>query len=153
MKLPKITDRCGFRVTTHDEAENIVYALFSDDGCDILVDDKGKFKTISVKEYNKIKENNRRFLLKKLMEEAAEVAAIASKCSDFGWESYYPNDPNKTTNRELLHGELDDLLALVEMLQEYGIDFESSRGRIEAKKAKVIKYQDIIENFCDKNSL
>lgn len=59
--------------------------------------------------------NREQYLLGKIAEEAAEVAQIALKAQQFGFDSFHPDDPD-TTNLDLLRGELNDLLAVVGML-------------------------------------
>lgn len=78
-------------------------------------------------------------LLGKLAEEGAEVAQIALKTQHFGPQEAMPGQPY--TNFERTHHELDDLWAMVEMLnEEFAFGYVPSRERIEAKKVKVQKY-------------
>jgi hypothetical protein len=52
----------------------------------------------------------------RLMEECAEVTQICSKILRFGRNSFHPDDPNKTTNDELLSRECADLDAITATL-------------------------------------
>jgi hypothetical protein len=74
-----------------------------------------------------------------LGEECSEVAQMTSKINRFGLHEIFPDQP--LTNAQRLHLELDDLTAMVEMLnEECGLDYTPNRERIEAKKHKVNKY-------------
>lgn len=75
-------------------------------------------------------------LLSKLAEEGCEIAQISLKAQQFGMEEVYP--AKGLTNAQRIHLELDDLMAIIEMLnEESGLGYTPSRERIEAKKAKV----------------
>ena len=78
------------------------------------------------------------FLLCKGAEEDSEVAQIMLKTQQFGRSERCPGQP--LTNEQLIYVELNDLLAVVEMLNEYGFDFQPDREAIEAKKQRVQKY-------------
>ena len=52
-------------------------------------------------------------------EECAEVIVAISKISRFGIDNYKPNKP--LTNRQHLEEEIGDLLAMVELLEEFSI--------------------------------
>lgn len=82
--------------------------------------------------------NLQQHLLGKLAEEGAEVGQIALKTQQFGFDESCPGQPY--TNTERTHQELDDLMAMVEMLNDVGFGYEPSRERIEAKKEKVVHY-------------
>lgn len=82
--------------------------------------------------------NLQQHLLGKLAEEGAEVGQIALKTQQFGFFERCPDQIY--TNAERTHQEIDDLMAIVEMLNDLGFGYEPSRNRIEAKKEKVIKY-------------
>lgn len=83
--------------------------------------------------------NQLQHLLIKLAEEGAEVAQIALKTSQFGADEIMPGQP--LNNFQRCHQELDDLFAMVEMLNDqYQFGYVQSRDRIEAKKVKVRKY-------------
>lgn len=83
--------------------------------------------------------NRLQLLLTKLSEESSEVSQIALKTQQFG---LYESCPGQLfTNAERTHQEIDDLMAIIEMLNdEFGFAYTSSRERIEAKKAKVNKF-------------
>jgi NTP pyrophosphatase (non-canonical NTP hydrolase) len=73
-----------------------------------------------------------------LVEECAEVTQLACKIQRFGLDSYHPADPS-ITNKELLVGELGDLLALIDLLVAEG---QISIEQIDAAKiAKILKLQ------------
>lgn len=78
------------------------------------------------------------YLLTKLAEEGAEVGQIALKTQQFGIAEKCPGQ--RYTNAERTHQELDDLMAVVEMLNDVGFGYEPNRERIEAKKEKVVKF-------------
>lgn len=79
------------------------------------------------------------FLLMKLAEEASEVAQIAMKTMQFGMYEKRPGLDE--SNVERIHGELNDLLGIVKMLnEECYFAFEPDPNKHEAKKEKVNKY-------------
>jgi len=75
----------------------------------------------------------------KLAEECSEVAQIALKTQQFGMlEKRQGQD---LTNAERCHEELNDILAIVEVLNDaFGFGFTRNEGAIAAKKAKVLRY-------------
>ncbi len=84
---------------------------------------------------------NWQYLLLKLSEECNEVGQMASKNMHFGTEETQTG--GFQTNRERLHAEINDLLAIVELLnEEEGFDFSPDKDKIEHKKAKVKFYRD-----------
>lgn len=85
--------------------------------------------------------NRLQLLLNKLAEEGSEVAQIALKTAQFGIDEVMAGQP--FTNAERAHQEIDDLMAMVEMLNdEFGFGYVQSRERIEAKKIKVNLYAE-----------
>lgn len=61
-------------------------------------------------------------LLLKLSEECAEVAQMAAKCSQFGFDSVRPGE--NISNRERLREELADINAIVSMLNaEFDLNY------------------------------
>lgn len=58
--------------------------------------------------------NLTQYLLGKLAEEAAEVAQMALKCQQFGLHDQYKEE----LNSERLRAELNDLMAVIELLNE-----------------------------------
>lgn len=83
--------------------------------------------------------NRQQYLLSKLAEEAAEVAQIALKTAQFGLDEAQPEQ--RKTNAERCHDEIDDMLAIIEMLNdEFGFNFQSQMDRRWTKKDKVNKY-------------
>lgn len=75
-----------------------------------------------------------------LNEEAGEVIQASCKCQRFGELDGYPN--TERTNISDLIRELNDVLAVVELLQEEGVVFDGlyDRKQIEAKKERVKKW-------------
>jgi|AntRauTorcE11897_2_1112592.scaffolds.fasta_scaffold26421_4 hypothetical protein len=78
------------------------------------------------------------YLLGKLAEEGSEVAQIALKTQQFGLSEMCPGQP--FDNAERSHQELDDVAAIVEMLNDQGFGYQPDRDRIETKKAEVAHY-------------
>lgn len=92
--------------------------------------------------------NLQEYLLTCLGEECAEVIQITSKINRFGLEDADPSG-NTEINELLLQQELIDVMAVVEMLREYGIIRHLPNAvqeeRIEKKKAKLVKYMHYSE--------
>ena len=79
------------------------------------------------------------FLLLKLAEEAGEIVQIAAKTSQFGMLEKYPEQP--FTNAERCHQEINDLLAIIDMLNdEFNFGFVGDVYAMEMKKKKASKY-------------
>ena len=86
------------------------------------------------------------YLMLKIAEECAEVAQVVSKIMQFGFENCHPE--TKKTNRERLYEELDDLNAIIEILNDqYYMKYIPNRERIEAKKEKIKYYYKISEDL------
>ena len=79
------------------------------------------------------------YYLNLLSEECNKVGQIASKCSRFGLLEQCPGlDLN---NKERLHGELNDLLAVIEILNDkFNLGFSPNPVAIAHKKIKIEKY-------------
>jgi NTP pyrophosphatase (non-canonical NTP hydrolase) len=77
-----------------------------------------------------------------LAEEACEVGKAAMKASRFGLKGSYDDGRNNVA--AVVH-ELNDLLGVVELLGDFGVDFKGLRdfGRIQAKKAKILEHMEI----------
>lgn len=75
-----------------------------------------------------------------LNEEAGEIIQASCKCLRFGELDGYPN--TERTNISDLTKEINDLLAIVELLQEEGVAFNGlhDRKQIETKKERVKKW-------------
>lgn len=83
--------------------------------------------------------NRLQYLLNKLAEEAAEVGQIALKTSQFGMDECLANQPYD--NRARIHQELDDLMAIVELLNnEFNFEYVGNIARRKVKKDKVEHY-------------
>jgi phosphoribosyl-ATP pyrophosphohydrolase len=82
-------------------------------------------------------EQTQRFL-DKLQEEASEVIQAVSKIRRFGPDNHHPD--RKSTNKQELVAELEDLLALIAVLeaQQY-FDLSKSRESIKQKAEALLK--------------
>ena len=78
-----------------------------------------------------------------LSEECGEVVQQVSKINRFGLDCYNPKGDVNKTNEQLLNDEFNDILGVIEMLQERGINIQPDRDKIEAKKQKVIRYMGV----------
>lgn len=83
--------------------------------------------------------NFEQLLLLKLMEECTEVAKEAAKCMQFGMDEVY--EPIGKANRERLADELNDVMAIIQMLNN-GTNLRYTRDEeaIKAKIEKVLHY-------------
>lgn len=89
---------------------------------------------------------NWQYLLLKLSEECNEVGQMASKNMHFGTEETQTGGVQ--TNRERLHAEINDLLAIVELLnEEEGFDFTPDPVSIALKKEKVKFYREYSQSL------
>ena len=81
--------------------------------------------------------NREQYLLGKLAEEGSEVAQMALKTQQFGLDEVYIDE----SNRQRLHGELNDLLTIVYLLnEEFNFQFSLSNSYAETKIKKIDKY-------------
>lgn len=87
--------------------------------------------------------NKTEHLLVCLAEECAEVQKAIAKALRFGLSDGYPGA--KTTNAQDITAELEDVFALVEMLQEEGVVFSLERVFIEPKKLRVKHFMEYAE--------
>ena len=79
------------------------------------------------------------YFLGKLAEEGTEIAQISLKTQQFGLNETY----EILSNKELCHLELDDLGAIIEILNEkFNFGFTSNFENRRLKKIKVQKYLD-----------
>lgn len=84
---------------------------------------------------------NWQYLLDKLAEECNEVAQMASKNKQFGLDEKQFEDGE--SNRERLHAELNDLFAIIQMLNdEEGFGFLPDQAAINKKMGKVNYYRE-----------
>ena len=89
------------------------------------------------------------YLLIKLAEEASEVAQRALKAVEFGLEEVQPDQ--EQSNAERIGGEVIDMITILLMLSDEGVEIQKAAARdeavlnamIEAKKAKVEKYMQL----------
>lgn len=85
--------------------------------------------------------NHLQFLLLKLSEECSEIAQIASKSMQFGLLERHPD--LEENNKQRLHAELNDLNAIVSMLNtHYDFQYKPDNRAMNAKISKVHKYLD-----------
>lgn len=86
----------------------------------------------------------RQYFLLKLIEECAEVAHVAAKQMQFGGEGTHPRKVEEGTNRLRLRSEINDLLAIVDILVERDeipdISTEELFTAKEAKRGKIAKF-------------
>lgn len=83
--------------------------------------------------------NRLQLLFTKLAEEAAEIAQISLKCQQFGLDETWSE--THLSNKIRLHDELDDLNAIVQMLnKEFEFNYVRSQFNVEKKIQKVNKY-------------
>lgn len=83
------------------------------------------------------------YLLTCLAEEAGEVVQAACKAGRFGVTDAHP-DRNLLPNNEYIVRELNDQLAVVEMLRDAGVPLPGigDRAAINAKKQRVLEYME-----------
>lgn len=80
--------------------------------------------------------NRLQFLLIKLAEEASEISQISLKTAQFGLDEVYTAE----TNQQRVHAEINDLLAIVELLnKEYNFKFEPNL-ETQARKLEKMDY-------------
>jgi hypothetical protein len=83
--------------------------------------------------------NRLQYLLCKLAEESSEIAQIALKTQQFGLEERYPKDPKN--NKERIHSELNDLNAIIELLnEEFSFGYKYDPYYIIEKEKKLNHY-------------
>jgi hypothetical protein len=83
--------------------------------------------------------NHLQYYLGKLAEEGSEVAQIALKTQQFGPTEIMPGQP--LNNFERCHMELDDLMAVIEVLNErFAFNYVPSPERIMYKRSKMERY-------------
>lgn len=83
--------------------------------------------------------NLQQLLFLKLSEECNEVGQECSKIIQFGMDEVYA--PIGISNRDRLKRELQDLYAIVQILNEdFGLGFEPSPEAVEVKRNKVLHY-------------
>lgn len=95
--------------------------------------------------------NRQQLLLLKLNEECVEVAKECSKAIQFGMDEVYP--PIGLTNRDRIRAELQDLYAVVQILNnECGLDFVPSPEAVEIKLHKINHYAEYSQQLgCVEN--
>lgn len=91
--------------------------------------------------------NRIEYLLACLAEEGCEIGQRATKAQRFGITETQPNHDSDNTER--LVGEINDLLGVVELLHDHGIDMASvgDRAAISTKKAKVLHFMRYSEEL------
>jgi len=91
--------------------------------------------------------NRREHLLTILQEECAEVIQCVSKIKRFGLENYQPATGKR--NIDILRDELNDILAMIYMLEEDGVSLKPhvpDANKIKQKKEKVETYLIVSED-------
>lgn len=84
---------------------------------------------------------NVQYLLTKLAEECSEVSQMALKCQHFGLHEMQTG--LTVTNKQRLHGEINDILGVISMLNtECGFEFKENPVAIIQKAEKVSKYRE-----------
>lgn len=79
------------------------------------------------------------YLLIKLSEESTEVSKIALKTAQFGMDEKHPE--LSQTNKERIHSELNDLNAVVKLLNmEFDFNYEIDQQKVLEKFDKIDKY-------------
>lgn len=82
----------------------------------------------------------------KLAEECSEVIQLCMKAQQFGLDSVCPK--TGYTNKELLHGELNDILGAVGILNDFsGFGFVESDVAKRNKHEKILKYLKISQEL------
>lgn len=87
--------------------------------------------------------NKKEYLLTCLAEECAEVAQACSKALRFGLDDKGPN--HTLTNAEHISSELNDVIALVKMLEDAGYMPRPHRHSLIAIEEKKIRVQQFME--------
>jgi hypothetical protein len=81
-----------------------------------------------------------------LQEECAEIIQIVSKIRRFGLYSYHPDDPNRTTNLDLLNNEVGDFLCIKEILcNEMILEDHYIQEHMKRKFEKLRKFSNIMD--------
>ena len=89
--------------------------------------------------------NRTEHLLSCLAEECAEVAHRVSKALRFGLTEIQSGQ--SLTNAQRIAQELNDLIAIKELLRENGVDLRLDHHAVEAKKAKVLAFVEYARNI------
>lgn len=85
--------------------------------------------------------NRREHLYTILQEECAEIIQCVSKIKRFGLTNTQPSSGK--LNLEILNDELNDLFAMLDLLQEEGIPIKVDMKKIRAKQIKVDHYLEV----------
>lgn len=91
--------------------------------------------------------NKVEYLLTCVSEECGEVSQAACKANRFGLHDSAPD--STLNNQELIVKEMNDLLAVIEMLKEEGVELIGigDRGDIKKKRDKVTRYMRYSRNI------
>lgn len=89
--------------------------------------------------------NYREYLLTCLSEECAEIQQLVGKSLRFGLDSHHPQDENQVQNHIKLVQELNDLFAIVQMLDEDGVYPDIPVWNEDMIKAKVEKVKHFMK--------
>lgn len=87
--------------------------------------------------------NKQQYYLLKLAEEAAELAQVAIKCAQFGFDEVHPNTLEK--NYEALIKEWNDVLACAILVEgeDDRFQYDSNVDLLDMKYTKIEKYRKI----------
>jgi len=90
-------------------------------------------------------DNKTKEILDITQEECAEVVVAVSKISRFGIDNYKPGKP--LTNRQHLEEEVGDLLAMIDLMRDFGvIDMKSVEVARVAKIEKLKQWSNIFKD-------
>jgi hypothetical protein len=98
------------------------------------------------------KRRNTGLVLQCLQEECAEVIQIASKISRFGAYSRNPEDPNSLSNIELLHQEIGDVYAVLEVLKNQTVLTIDDELIEKMKQKKLEKLEIYLPYICEEDN-
>lgn len=78
-----------------------------------------------------------------MIEECSEVIQILTKIKRFGFDSFNPNDPEKTSNRELLSREISDFMIVSSLMAvSDGIPLDNAESYISEKLERLSVYTE-----------
>jgi len=87
-------------------------------------------------------------ILTNLSEECAEVQQVVCKIIRFGWDSYHPDDPDKTPNIIRLANEIGNLLHMVDIVD---VPEDEIMVGVQMKKEGIKKHGMILTDEKDED--
>lgn len=81
-----------------------------------------------------------------LAEECAEVIQVVGKIVRHGFDSYNPNDSDRTRNRQLLETELGHVQYAIRMMNSQGAGDVSTSAIIESQKKKAVSIKKYLHH-------